>query len=625
MNSDLTAIDSLEALRAEHGRLLKADRKGTASQDLTEKVNQFLMRAKELGRRLDAPNDRDAAQSVLDYWTAMLFTLPGGVASKSTLPSGVEGSMAAGVNVVLDDFDAATIKADTARADQFFGKLNADEQRLAQRLLMRLVRLEPDGRTFRPETVTFDELHKLGARDRIDAIVDGLRQAGVLKVDAAEAPGSARVSLRFEAVTRAWKPYAEWLDQRLRFRDAVHFWEASDRDSSVLIRDQLLNDALDYEDLSELEEAFIKASRNRESDQNQRNLRAKYIFGTLAIVALLLAAVSIRQWRRAEAETDRATTESKEAIKQKGIAEEQTALAQKQKGIAEEQTRLATAESDRAEAAAAQATKAAAALKAKSDLVNIVALIRTLAEIGTASSEDEWQIGVKRLEILTEGLKDNPDFARMIEQLKPEIVRLQRNAASRQVREKLAHQALNAGRSFRDRALAVKDPDLIKELEARRTVTYGMARFCGERIVETLEEKTFGDADAYVKEFWLLYWGELSVLEGERVQGAMVAFGEELKKLDESVASKIPDVEKLMGSVNSKWGNQQVRQAVSNLRARTQLDEELNTVVQELSRRKVPPEEVEVVKKILHERLIPALDAELKEPFAPSQSLPKTY
>lgn len=618
MNSDLTAIDSLEALRAEHGRLLKADRKGTASQDLTEKVNQFLMRAKELGRRLDAPNDRDAAQSVLDYWTAMLFTLPGGVASKSTLPSGVEGSMAAGVNVVLDDFDTATIKADTGRADQFFGKLNADEQRLAQRLLMRLVRLDPDSRTFRLESVEFDELHKLGARDRVDAIVDGLRQAGILKVEAAEGPGRARVSLRFEAVTRAWKPYADWLDQRLRFRDAVHFWEASDKDKTVLIRDQLLDDALDYHDRSDLEEAFVNASRNGERDQNQRNLRAKYVFGTLAIVAFLLAAFSILQWRRA-------TKESEEAVKQKGIAEEQAELARKQKGIAEEQTTLAQAESDRAEASAEKATKAAAALKAKSDLVNIVALIRTLAEIGTASSEDDWQIGVKRLEILTEGLKDNPDFARIVEELKPEIARLQRNAASRQVREKLAHQALNAGRSFRDRALAVKDPDLIKELEARRTVTYGMARFCGERIVETLEKKTFGDADAYVKEFWLLYWGELSVLEGEKVQGAMVAFGEELKKLDESVASKIPDVEKLMGSVNSKWGNQQVRQAVSNLRARTQLDEELNMVVQELSRRKVPPEEVEVVKKILHERLIPALDAELKEPFAPSQSLPKAY
>jgi len=42
-------------------------------------------------------------------------------------------------------------------ADQFFGKLSADEQRLAQRLLMRLVRLEPDGRTFRLETVTFED------------------------------------------------------------------------------------------------------------------------------------------------------------------------------------------------------------------------------------------------------------------------------------------------------------------------------------------------------------------------------------------------------------------------------------------------------------------------------------
>src|SRR5947209_7636805 len=71
-------FSSLDAMRAEHNELLRLKRAGTDPGDMRRRIKSFLGRAGAAGAYLDASADRAAAQSLLDYWTATLFTLPRG-------------------------------------------------------------------------------------------------------------------------------------------------------------------------------------------------------------------------------------------------------------------------------------------------------------------------------------------------------------------------------------------------------------------------------------------------------------------------------------------------------------------------------------------------------------------
>jgi hypothetical protein len=598
---DTSRFPSLDELRAEHQTLLESLPESTLSEPDIRRIREFLGRAAATGAIIDTAVGRKQAQGFLDYWSATVASQ----ARQRSDNADLQSVRLPRRETVLAEFQSQTISEVVAAADDWYQNVSEADRPSVRRILLSLVRLDDDGQTFRPEGATRAELHKLGAADRIDRLLNDLCATGVLRLEPGDDTNHDRFGLRFDAVSRRWTSYADWLDQRLRFRDAVRFWNASERNSTVLIRDELLDEARDYHDKSGLEEAFVIASRDREREENGRNQRAKYIFGGLAIIALAFALFAFRQWRRAEDETRRASGALAQATQARDLATEKEELAQREQ---------------------AKAEKSAATLKAKSDLVNIISLIRTLAEIGTAGNEDEWQIAVQRLSFVMQGLQEDPDFASFLGGLEPEIARLKQDGASDGTRRMLAHRALAVGRSFRDRALELQDPDLIQELEAQRRVSYEMARFCGERIVSTLEDKTFGDADAYVREFWLLYWGELSVLEGKKVESAMVEFGNELKMLDQSVAKQLPEFEKLVDSMNHKWNaRDQVRQSVSNLRSQMHLDESAQSVVLDLSRKKVPAAEVDTLRAILKEQLIPALEAELQEPLARSHALPTAY
>src|SRR5436305_6923030 len=101
--TDATPFDSLDELRAEHGRLLRTSKgpTGEKAADLAADVAKFLARARATGSKLDFPTDREAAQSVLDYWTATLFTLPNGVSTAAALPALIPGMTAGAANLQL--------------------------------------------------------------------------------------------------------------------------------------------------------------------------------------------------------------------------------------------------------------------------------------------------------------------------------------------------------------------------------------------------------------------------------------------------------------------------------------------------------------------------------------------
>src|SRR5262249_18800254 len=139
-----TPFDSLADLRAEHLRLLKQSKESAAQSDpgaaeLATAVVEFLARTQATGKRLDTPSDREAAQSILDYWTATLFTLPGGVSARSTLPALIPGTSEDAVNLRLADFDTDKVLSVATAASQWLAALPPEDQALVRRILMRLV------------------------------------------------------------------------------------------------------------------------------------------------------------------------------------------------------------------------------------------------------------------------------------------------------------------------------------------------------------------------------------------------------------------------------------------------------------------------------------------------------
>jgi tetratricopeptide (TPR) repeat protein len=87
---------SLLELQREHVALMRLMRtSGTLSEEERSKhIQDFLRRAKGTGSRIDEPADRDAAQSIIDYWTATVVTL----SDTASIPLGV---------TVLADYDAS--------------------------------------------------------------------------------------------------------------------------------------------------------------------------------------------------------------------------------------------------------------------------------------------------------------------------------------------------------------------------------------------------------------------------------------------------------------------------------------------------------------------------------------
>jgi tetratricopeptide (TPR) repeat protein len=71
---------SLSELRREHVALMRFIRASTTLSEVerSSHILEFLERARGTGTRIDEPADRDAAQSIIDYWTATVVTLSGG-------------------------------------------------------------------------------------------------------------------------------------------------------------------------------------------------------------------------------------------------------------------------------------------------------------------------------------------------------------------------------------------------------------------------------------------------------------------------------------------------------------------------------------------------------------------
>ena len=167
-------------------------------------------------------------------------------------------------------------------ADEFFKKLIPEEQITAKRILLSMVRLG-EGLEFTSNRIRRTELYKSGeARERVDRVLEKLIKARLVRLTAREKMIDEQIEIAHEALVRNWPQLVDWLEderenlrRRLRLTTAAEQWDALDRDPGALLRGMLLEEALEFDNLSELENEYVKASQEAkiaEVDRLRREL-----------------------------------------------------------------------------------------------------------------------------------------------------------------------------------------------------------------------------------------------------------------------------------------------------------------------------------------------------------------
>ena len=313
-------------------------------------------------------------------------------------------------------------------ADELYESLIPEEQTTAKRILLRIA-LPSEGLEVTRQRVRREILFQIGEDPgRIQRVLDKLVQARLVRLTAGDAPGDAQVEIAHEALLRNWPRLVGWLEderevirKRLRLTTAVEQWEASGRDAGALWGGAALDEALRYEDLSELERQFVGASlayrdqeeaereaqrqrdleqarklaeaqrrraeeaeaHRREEEQANRRLRwQRIIIGIVAVVALIAFVFAVTQLLQAN--DSRAQAEAAESTAVAQANGRATALS-----VAGDNLDLAV--NRQATAVAAKVTALAASTEAAVEREKALEQ-RAIAEAERAKAEKEAEI-----------------------------------------------------------------------------------------------------------------------------------------------------------------------------------------------------------------------------------------
>jgi WD40 repeat protein/DNA-binding SARP family transcriptional activator len=199
-------------------------------------------------------------------------------------------------------------------AEEAFSHLDAEQQVLARRLLLRLVEVDDDGAVERRRLA----LAELGGGEDVEHVLDLLADRRLVTISEGTA------ELAHEALLREWPRLRGWIDEDregLRIerglRAGAREWRRVGKDDGALYRGARLAEASDWSSraghaLPDDEREFLAASAARERhDRATRRRRLTVAFGGLAIGLLLIAivaAVAIDQRNAAQNERDMATS-----------------------------------------------------------------------------------------------------------------------------------------------------------------------------------------------------------------------------------------------------------------------------------------------------------------------------
>ncbi|MFG2465941.1 helix-turn-helix domain-containing protein [Streptomyces canus] len=184
-------------------------------------------------------------------------------------------------------------------AEKIYGRFTEDQAATARRVLLRMV--APGDGT--PDTRRPVERAELGDTGRV---VEALTGARLLTLD------GDTVEIAHEALLTAWPRLRGWIEEdreRLRVHrnltEAAHAWQELGREEGALYRGSRLAAAQEHfggsprEDLTDLEHAYVDASRDHEHKGRRRSRLVLTAVTTALCLALVAAGLAVEQWRSA--------------------------------------------------------------------------------------------------------------------------------------------------------------------------------------------------------------------------------------------------------------------------------------------------------------------------------------
>ncbi len=218
-------------------------------------------------------------------------------------------------------------------AEAFYSSLSKELQDAVEQILIHLTRIDERMEVYskRIRRVSlFDEITL--ASDRVDNALQMLVQERLVRLTHGTNPEDDQVEVTHETLIRNWQRFISWIEdervklrQRQRLAEATERWLDEGRDNSFLWRGVMLDQALLFEDVTELEAKFIKrsvdaqeASKQHELSQAQKLRRLTIMLAIALVLALTAASIAMIFWNEAN---QKAESSAKLAIENQAIAE----------------------------------------------------------------------------------------------------------------------------------------------------------------------------------------------------------------------------------------------------------------------------------------------------------------
>lgn len=228
-----------------------------------------------------------------------------------------------GGRMTLADYRAVgRIRGSLAQtADGVIDEMDPDQQAVARRLLVELVRVTGDALYTRRRLSRADLIKQAAATsssDRIDEVLNALVTARLVTADVDT------VAITHESLVAAWPQLRAWVDADRtesfagqRVEDAARAWLQADRDPSLLYRGATLNAARDWADdgapPAPMVRDFLDAAGRREKHRTRRLHRVVAALCMLTLIVAVGGAYAYQQRTNALEERTEAVAQRHEA------------------------------------------------------------------------------------------------------------------------------------------------------------------------------------------------------------------------------------------------------------------------------------------------------------------------
>jgi hypothetical protein len=551
-NPAIEPFSSLAVLREAHKNLQNELANESAVLRSVEDVALFVRRAVLTGATLDVNDDRKSAQSVINYWVSRVGTAV--AKGDSSLNNPFADSE---FDSLLAEFDTKTIGQATAEAQNWVKSISPADATLVRRVLLRMVRLGADNQTVLTP-VRRESLDDLEPRERVDALLDDLVRLGVVRRTSCIDQG-AEFGLRSSELLESWAFLKDALEMRKKLRARAETWHAQAKHLSR-------------------SEQFRRAAHawligvGRKVDNVWDGI-IRLFGGQRHLVPDPAVELPDVDYYR-----DRTQTEIDYLFRRRADAKEGQDWVRVMKGLAALAALAALTVGILIYYTEAEATRLELKQRrARQRLKEHIALIRQLAQFhqynGQAPNQSRADVAKWRIESPIDRAEgDQQEYERELELLDVNFdvengkicvdCSAKPISVAKKLRSELMDPRVNANNPQYDNDTVTYRQGLIRN---RYDVALKIATAIHDGLKETQADAAAQDYNAlagYMEEFWILYYGEMVVVESPDVEAAMVEFGKALLEVDsvfgKLLADKLIAVDKANGEKLKRLGQSNI-------------------------------------------------------------------